>query len=128
MLRALLDLLGELPGLISDRVQLLALEAQRAAQSLARMVMLAVAAAVMLMTAWLALWGGVAMAAYQAGLHWALVLAVVVLVNAGAALLALRLAAQLAKLVALPATVRHLTLPASTASPEEEALHAAAAK
>jgi hypothetical protein len=126
MLQPLLDLLSELPGLMSDRVQLLALEVRRAAQALARMVALAVAAALMLTTAWLAFWAGLAWAALQAGLPWGAVVVVVVAVNALAAWLALRVAVQLARLVALPATVRQLTVHASALSPEEGVLHAVA--
>ena len=126
MLQPLLDLLGELPGLMSDRVQLLALEVRRAAQALARMMALAAAAALLLTTAWLALWAGLAWAALQAQTPWVVVVVAVVAVNAGAALLALRIAVQLARLVALPATVRHLTADASALSPEERVLHAVA--
>lgn len=120
MFQALLDLLGELPGLISDRVELLALEVQRAAQSLARMMVLAVAAALMLSTAWLALWAGLAWGAIQAGMPWGWALAAVIALNAGAAFLAMRHALRLARLVALPATVRHLTVQPPAPRLEEE--------
>lgn len=125
MLQALQDLLGELPGLVSDRVQLLALEMQRAAQSLARMMALAVAAALMLTTAWLALWAGLGWAAIQAGMPWGAALAVIIALNAGAALLALQLARRLARLVGLPATVRHLTVQTPAPASEEEVLRGA---
>jgi hypothetical protein len=109
-LHALRDLARELPGLVSDRVQLLALELRRAGQAVAQMVVLTVAAAVLLVTAWLALWAGLAVGAVQAGIPWGWALVVVVLVNAVAALLAFRRALRLADRVALPATVRRLTL------------------
>jgi len=103
------ELLGELPGLVSDRVQLLALEVRRAARALARMLALAVAAAVLLCTAWLALWAGLALALVQAGWPWPLALALVIVLNVGAAAIALRRAWALSELVGLPATVRRLT-------------------
>jgi hypothetical protein len=124
MLQTLFDLLGELPGLISDRVHLLALEAQRAAQSLARMMVLAVAAALMLSTAWLALWAGLAWAAIQAGMPWFVALLLVIVINSGAAILALRRALGMAHLVALPATVRHMTLESPDHPAQEDEDHA----
>jgi hypothetical protein len=56
-LTSLQGLLRELTGLVSDRVELLSLELQRAGQVLAQIVALIVGAAILGMTAWLALWG-----------------------------------------------------------------------
>ena len=70
-LASLQGLVQELPGLISDRIELLSLELQRAGQVLAQIVALIVAAAILAVTAWLALWGGVIVALIDAGLHWA---------------------------------------------------------
>jgi hypothetical protein len=108
-LQSLLDVLGELPGVVSDRVELLALEVRRATQALTRMVALAVIAALLLCTAWLALWTGAAYGAIQAGLPWGWALSIVILANVATAFLALRHALSLSRLVALPATVRRLT-------------------
>lgn len=102
--------LGELPGLVSDRVQLLALELKRAGQALAMMVALVAAAAVLLCTAWLALWVGLAAAVIQAGVPWGWVLVMVLGINLAAAFLALKRARVLANLLTLPATVRRLTV------------------
>jgi Putative Actinobacterial Holin-X, holin superfamily III len=118
-LTALRDLLGELPGLVSDRVQLLALELKRAARALSHMLALVVVAAVLLCTAWLALWTGLAVAAVQAGLPWGWVLTAVVLINIAAGVLALQRALALSGLVALPATVRRLTASRPPAPPHE---------
>ena len=118
------SVLRELPGLVSDRVELLSLELQRAGRALAQIVVLVVAAALLGVTAWLALWAGVTIALLQAGLHWALALLAVLALNLVAAALALLRVKRLARLLQLPATRRHLTLsPAASAArpPENEA-------
>ena len=109
-LALLRSLLENLPHLISDRVHLLTLELRRAMQALALMVVLMIAAAVMLVTAWLALWVGLAAALIQAGLAWGWVLLLVLLLNGGAALAALMRARSMTHLLALPATKRRLTV------------------
>jgi hypothetical protein len=100
---------SELPGLVSDRLDLLTLELKRAGRALALMVVLLVAAAILGVTAWLALWTGLGVGMVQLGLHWALSLLVVLLLNAGAALLAFLRMRALLPLLRLPATRRHLT-------------------
>lgn len=100
----------DLSGLVGDRVELLALELQRAGQALARIVALLVAAAILGVTAWLALWAGIAVALVELGLHWAAALAVVLALNAGVAWLATIRLRLLLPLLQLPATRRHLTL------------------
>ena len=125
MLQTLQDLAGEVPGLIGDRVRLLALEVEQAARALARMMALAVVAALMLATAWLALWTGLAWAAIQAGLPWGLAVAAAIVINTLAALLALRQARHLSRFVALPATVRQLTSNDDPCETAEEELRAA---
>jgi hypothetical protein len=104
------QLLRELPGLVSDRVQLLALELKRSGLALAQMVGLVVAAGVLLCTAWLALWTGIGIALVQAGLAWGWTLMLILLLNLGAAWLAVQRALTLARFLALPATLRRLTL------------------
>jgi hypothetical protein len=104
------QLLRDLPGLVSDRVHLLALELKRSGLALAQMVGLVVAAGVLLCTAWLALWVGIGIALVEAGLAWGWTLALILLLNLGAAWLAVRRALALARFLALPATLRRLTL------------------
>jgi uncharacterized membrane protein YqjE len=109
-LDALQSVLQELPGLVGDRVELLSLELVRAGRALAQIMMLVVAAAVLAVTGWLALWAGVTVALLETGLHWAAALAVVLALNLVAALLALRRIRRLVPLLRLPRTRRHLTL------------------
>ncbi len=113
LLQALHALLSELPGLVSDRVNLFALELSRATQALAHIVVLALCALVLGTTAWLALCGGLALAALHAGVHWGVVVALVVVVNAALAYGAIRRALALTSLLHLTATLRHLTVPVS---------------
>ncbi|MBK1616519.1 hypothetical protein CKO44_24050 [Rubrivivax gelatinosus] len=102
------SVLAELPGLIGDRVELFALELQRAGRALAQIVALIVAAAVLGVTAWLALWAGITLALLEAGLHWAPALLLVLAANLAAALLALARVRSLLPQLALPGTRRHL--------------------
>jgi uncharacterized membrane protein YqjE len=67
LLSTLRGLWQELPGLLNDRVELLSLELQRAGSALVRIVMLVVVAAILGVTAWLVLWGGIVMALVAAG-------------------------------------------------------------
>lgn len=125
----LLDMLQglwrDLPGLVSDRVQLLALELRRAGVALSRIVMLIVATAILGVTAWVALWGSVVGGLAALGLHWVLALLAVFLVNlAGAAVAVARMRA-LAAWLQLPATLRHLTVRTAQAPSPESADHAA---
>ena len=110
LLAALRGLLAELPGLVSDRVHLLSLELKRASRALAQMLALVVAAAVLSVTAWFALWAALAAAAIQAGMPWGWVAVIVLALNLGAAALAVLLALKQARLLTLPATVRRLTV------------------
>ncbi len=107
-------LLRDLPGVVSDRVHLLALELKRSGLALAQMVGLVVAAGVLLCTAWLALWTGIGVALVQAGVAWGWTLLLILLINLGAAWLAVKRALALARFLALPATLRRLTLSTPT--------------
>ena len=109
-LASLQGLAHELPGLISDRIELLSLELERAGQVLAQFVALIVAAAILAVTAWLALWGGVMLALVNAGLHWAAASLLMLVINLGACWWAVARLRALAPLLHLPATRRHLTL------------------
>lgn len=112
---ALQDLAAVLPGLVSDRLELLALELHRAGRSLVQILALALAAAMLCSTVWLALCGSAALALVAWGLAWPLALLAVALLNlvlAWAAVAPLR--ALLANL-GLPATRRHLAFGADQA-------------
>ncbi len=116
------DLLDELPGVVGDRVHLLTLELRRATQALSGILVLGLAAALLGITAWLALWIGMAAAAIAWGLHWGWVAAGVVALNLLLAALAVQRLRALVPLMGLPATVRRLTQrpeePADTAAPQ----------
>ena len=116
-LDAVKALLAELPALFSDRVQLLALEMKRAGRALAQIMALLVAAAIFAATAWAALWAGAIVLLMRTGLSLGYVLLIVLLINLAAALAALLGIRKLARWLALPATVRRLTLPPSAAFP-----------
>lgn len=115
---SLQSLLHELPGLVSDRVELFALELARAGSALARIVAWVVAIAILGVTAWLALWAGLVIALVGLGVHWALALLPVLLINLAAVLLAVGQIRQLATRLSLPATRRHLTMSPPPAPPE----------
>lgn len=116
------QVLRDLPGLVSDRVHLLALELKRSGLALAQMVGLVVAAGVLLCTAWLALWTGIGIALVEAGVAWGWTLVLILLINLAAAWLAVKRALALARYLALPATLRRLTLgPPSPVAPRAAA-------
>jgi Putative Actinobacterial Holin-X, holin superfamily III len=119
------EIVGELPGLVSDRVQLLSLELRRAGLALAQIVALVVAIGVLAVTAWIALWVGAAAAlmAWGLGLGWTVT--IVIGLNLAAAGLAAQRVRRLASLLGLPATVRRLTLPAAPPSSVEPPASAA---
>lgn len=103
-------LLRDLPGLISDRVELAALELHRATRALLQVVALALAAAVLVASAWLGLWFVLAYAAIESGLHWGWAMLIVIGCNLVlAAFAGLRIVA-LTKVLKMPATMRRMTL------------------
>jgi uncharacterized membrane protein YqjE len=108
LLQAVGALLRDLPGLLTDRVRLLSLELRRASAALGQMVVLALIAAILCATAWLALWIGIVTVLVKLGLGLAWACVVVIVINlAGAAWAGMRLKA-LAPLLALPATLRRM--------------------
>jgi hypothetical protein len=125
LLDALLGVLGELPGVLSDRVHLLSLELRRAGWALARIVLLLVVTAILGVTAWVAMWGAVVGGLAALGLHWALALLTVFLINLAAVALAVARMRELAGWLQLPATLRHLTLRTEPPSSTKEAAHGA---
>jgi uncharacterized membrane protein YqjE len=119
LIETLQALLHELPGLVSDRVELFTLELERAGAALARIVAWVVAIAIVGVTAWLTLWAGLVVAlVVDLGLHWAIALLPVLAINLIAVAVGLKQVRQLATRLALPATRRHLTMsrPARTAA------------
>lgn len=104
------DVVHELPGLISDRVTLLSLELHRASRAFAQLAVAGVLALLFGATAWFMIWGGITAGLIEAGLHWAWAIAIAVVVNLLGAWLAVRRAIALAPRLALPATLRHMTL------------------
>ncbi len=107
--KAVSALFADLPGLLTDRVHLLALELRRASGALGEMVALGLLAAVLFATAWFTLWAGFAAAMIALGLAWPWVVLVVLFVNLSAAVWAMLRVKALAPLLALPATLRRLT-------------------
>jgi Putative Actinobacterial Holin-X, holin superfamily III len=114
------QLAGDVPGLVSDRIQLLSLEVRRAGLALAQMIALVVAIGVLAATAWVALWVGAAAALLSWGLAPGWVVLIVIGLNLGAAAIAAQRVRHLVPLLALPATVRRLTVP-SAAAPTQPA-------
>lgn len=113
--------LRELPGLVSDRVDLFSLELSRAGLALAQIVVLIVGAAILGVTAWLMLWAGIVVALVGLGLHWALALLAALLVNAAAVWIAVLRVQRLLPSLRLPATRRHLTLGGGRIEPQPAA-------
>ena len=109
----------DLPGLVSDRLELFTLELQRAARALAEIVALGVAVAILGVTAWLLLWVGALRLLVLAGLPLEGGLLVALLVNGLVIVLALRRVRALLPRLKLPATRRHLVPP----DPDEEQAH-----
>lgn len=126
LLQQLQGLARELPKLVSDRVELLSLELQRAAQSLVQIVVLVVAIAILGVTVWLTLWAALVSVLVHAGLPLLAALLLTIGINglviAGAVA---RVRALLPRLQ-LPVTRRHLTVapdrsPSPEARPDEPA-------
>jgi len=102
-------LFADLPGLLTDRVHLLALELRRASAALGQMVALGLLAAILFATAWITLWVGLAAAFLAVGLAWPWIVLLVLFVNLAAAVWAVLRVKALAPLLALPATLRRLS-------------------
>jgi hypothetical protein len=110
LLQTLASLACELPGLVSDRVDLLTLELTRMGRALSQLVLMLVAVAVLSVTAWLVLWGGAVMGLLALGLPMGWILVIILLVNLGSIALLLARMRSLMPHLKLPATRRHLTL------------------
>jgi len=107
--KAIGALFADLPGLLTDRVRLLSLELKRASNALGQMVALGLLAAILVATAWITLWVGLAAGCIALGLAWPWVVLLVLFVNLAAAVWAALRIKALAPLLALPATLRRLT-------------------
>ncbi len=115
----------DVQGLVSDRVELLSLELQRAVQALVEIVALLVAVAILGVTAWLVLWGAIIRLLVSAGLPLAVALLLAIAVNLGVMVWAVLRVRRLLPRLSLPATRRHLMLspdprPRPDATPPEE--------
>jgi hypothetical protein len=108
MLQTLQGLWRDLPGLIGDRIDLLTLEVQRAGKALMQIIALVIVAAILVVTAWLALWSAVVGLLMLWGLHWSVALLIVLALNLGAAWWAALRIRSLVPDLRLPATRRHL--------------------
>lgn len=123
--RQLRALWRDVQGLVSDRVELLSLELQRAVQALVEIVALLVAAAILGVTAWLVLWGTLIRLLVMAGLPLAVALLLAIAVNLGVMAWAVARVRRLLPRLRLPATRRHLMLspdprPQPAESPPED--------
>lgn len=113
MLQQALSLCRELPGLVSDRVELLGLELKQAGRALALILVLGLAATMAAMTVWGLFWALVVSLLLQFGVAlWGALLIAMIVNAAAAALLAWWLKALLPRLD-LPTTRRHLSFSAS---------------
>lgn len=121
----MLALLRELPKLLSDRVELLSLDLQRAGLALGQIVGLIVAVAILGVTAWLLIWAGVLLALVMVGLpRWGALLLAIVINAAGLWWAVAQIRARIPKLL-LSTFRRHLAL---TPWPLEPAVDAAMAE
>ncbi len=111
--RTLQDLVAALPHLVSDRLELLALELHRAGRGLVQITVLVLAAALLGITAWLTLCVGLVLAIVAAGGSWPLALLVMLLLNLSLAWAAMSRARLLISALGLPATRRHLSFGAA---------------
>lgn len=103
------DLLQDLPGLIGDRIHLLALELKRARRALVGMLVMFLLAAILALTAWISTCVLVVAAAMRYGLPWDSACLIVLAINVVGVWLAVRHAGKLAGYLALPASMRQLS-------------------
>ena len=116
-LHSLRDLLAALPGLVSDRLELLALELHRSGRGIAQIVVCMLTAAILGASAWLALCVGSAFALVALGLPWPVAMLAVLLLNLMLAWAALARVRFLLSHLGLPVTRRHLVFGAAVAVP-----------
>lgn len=107
--KAIGALLADLPGILTDRVRLLSLELRRATNALGQIVALGLLAAILVATAWLGFWLGLAAAFLALGIAWPWIVLLVLFINLSAAVWCVMRVKRLVPLLALPATLRRLT-------------------
>jgi uncharacterized membrane protein YqjE len=111
-------LFSELPGLVSDRVELLSLELQRAGLGLLHMALLGVGLTVLGISGWLIVWGLVLLGLVAAGLPWVWSLGLALLVHVGLVWWTVSRIRRLLPTLGLPATRRQLMFRAPMPSHE----------
>lgn len=107
-------LLSEVPGLVSDRVELLSLELHRAGLALLYISCLGIALTVLGLAGWMILWGLITLGLVAAGLTWAMALGVALLVHVALGWWAMNRIRRLLPTLGLPATRRQLMFRAPT--------------
>lgn len=103
----------DLRGLAHDHLQLAALETQRAGKSLVNMVVYGVAAAILLVSAWLGLMGAGVLWLIAGGLNTSAALLLVAALNIAAAFVLYTMIRRSSQQLRFPATVRSLESNAS---------------
>ena len=103
-------------GAVVDRVRLVLLELRLAGLTLVQLVIYAVIVAVLVVTAWLALVGGVVAAFMSAGVHWAFALGIAICVNLVVAALLVRSMIRKVDRIGLPVSLRRFGHPANPAA------------
>lgn len=103
---ALNDLFEDARGAISERVKLVSLELRLATMTLMQVVVLAVIVAVLAVTAWLMIVGGVVAGFVSLGLHWGIALVLAIAINLGVAFALVKMMIKLVERVSLPKSLR----------------------
>lgn len=102
-------------GAVVDRVRLLLLELRLSGVTLVQLVIYAVIVAVLVVTAWLALVGGLVAGFVSAGVHWAFAVGIVIAVNLGVAAWLMRSMIRMVERIGLPVSLRRFGHPADSA-------------
>jgi uncharacterized membrane protein YqjE len=118
-------LLSDLPGLVSDRVELLSLELQRAGLALLHMACLGLVLTVLGMAGWLIVWALLLVGLVAAGLTWAMALGVALLAHVLLGWWVVNSIRRLIPNLGLPATRRQLMFraPMPVDEPLDEETH-----
>lgn len=111
--QSLQDLAAALPGLVSDRLELLALELHRAGRGIVQIVVLVLTVAILGACAWLAVCVAIALAVVALDLSWPVAMLAVLLVNLVLGWAAMARVRRLLANLGLPATRRHLVFGAA---------------
>jgi hypothetical protein len=106
-------------GALTDRVRLALLELRLAGVTLVQLVIYAVVVAVLVVTAWLALVGGLVVGFMSAGVHWAVALAGAVVVNLAVAAALVLSMLRMVERIGLPASLRRFGKQAKPAAADQ---------